>query len=77
MRKRQFIDVVRQYASRAQAKGKSYAEPVNAVFILMMNQAREEGYSEAELTTLGDWGEAFLIREYGKFDKEWSPTELA
>lgn len=75
MNKRQFIDTVRQFAAKAQRKGVSYAAAVNALHGMYMQRNVDAGMSEAELTKEGDWAEAFILREYAKFDKDFSLTD--
>lgn len=74
MTKRQFINTVRQFQALAQRKGVSYADSVDALIGMYLKARKDEGALEPELTKEQDWAHAFTLREYGKYDRDFTPT---
>lgn len=72
MSKRAFIDLVRQYAGHTRRKGVSYAEAVAIAYDLYMQSVIESGASDAEQAKERAWADGFMVREYGKFDSNWT-----
>jgi len=72
--KRMYIDTVRQFAGKAQAKGVSYAEAVNALTGMYIDGVVQSGANEAEIAKQRVWAAGFTTREYGKFDKSFEPS---
>lgn len=67
MKKRMFIDLVRQYATAAQRKGLDATTLVNTLGQQRLAQLREEGVSDVEIQKESLWQEAFIEREYTPF----------
>jgi len=74
MRKRAFIDTVRQFQRLAVRKRKSYAESVDELQKMYMNSVVESGATEAEIQKELDWSTAFVVREYASVDAQFPVT---
>jgi len=71
MTKSTFLDMVRQYARKAQLSHKSYAEPV-AVVRQMYLESNYRGEADPAFDEqLVKETDAALLREYAKYDDKW------
>lgn len=68
--KRMFIDAVRQYARHAQIEHRSFSNPVNKLSAMYLAACGDSGMSEAELSKEVGWADAFIEREYAKYDPD-------
>lgn len=71
MKKRGFIDSVRQFKDLADRKHKSYADSVNHLARMYMRAGEESGWTDAESAKERDWAQAFLEREYRPSDADF------
>lgn len=76
MNRRVFGDLVRQYGMWAQRNRRSYADVIDTLRAAYHEWVMQQEIDEETRTRHLDYGDAVLLRDYGRYDSSWSlPAE--
>lgn len=68
-----FIQIIRDYAQIARKRGRSYAEPVNELLAMQLQQVEQSSLTDADKSAQKAFYQDVVTREYAQFDSNYEP----